>query len=55
MVFLPFRNLSNRGALVATGICGVLVYAYVKLDQIEKENPEKFMKPEDVPWSKRKP
>jgi len=29
--------------------------AYVKLDQIEKENPEKFMKPEDVPWSKRKP
>lgn len=39
MSFVPFRNITNRGALVSLLACVVLSAAYVKLDQaVEKRD-----------------
>ena len=33
MAFVPFRNITNRGALLALGACGLLTLAYYRLDE----------------------
>jgi hypothetical protein len=33
MAFIPFRNITNRGALAACVACVVLSFAYVELDE----------------------
>ena len=55
-MFLLFRNISNRGAFVATVLCAGLSVAYYKLDQHERANPELLSKSGGAytkPWSSR--
>jgi len=53
IMFLPFKNISKRGSLFAVGVCVVLSGVLIKLDQLEKAEPERFGKEVDKPWRKR--
>ena len=35
--FVPFRNITNVGALASCGICLALSFVYIKLDNQEQE------------------
>jgi hypothetical protein len=35
--FIPFRNITNVGALASCGICLALSFVYIKLDNQEQE------------------
>jgi len=54
-MFLLFRNISNRGAFVATALCIGLSVAYYKLDKLEREAPKLLDKggAKTQPWSAR--
>jgi len=42
MAFVPFRNITNRGAAFAVAACVVLSAAYVKLDEaVERKREER--------------
>jgi hypothetical protein len=43
MLFIPFRRLSNRGALLAVIACGALTYTYYQLDESEQIRKKRAM------------